>query len=949
MVGILLNFRIYQVAYAGDVREMFHQVRIRKEDRCSQRFLWRNLEPREPDVYEMEVMTFGATCSPVSAQYVKNKTAMDFAPNKNIEEAITEKFYVDDYLDSSPSENVALEKIGQICRVLKLGGFEIVNWITNSKIVREKLNPDILATSKNMDNTNQHRVLGMWWNAEKDTFLFKLKKISITNQKLTKSFFLKLVMSLFDPLGLVCCFTARGRILMQDIWRTGIDWDSELPQNFRVEIERWYDDLVKLEQTVFPRCYSKLIPEAENVQLHIFCDSSEKAFACVSYLRIQKGTHIDVALVTGKSRVSPLKPLSIPRLELQGALMASRLSKAILEHLEIKIDNITFWTDSKCVWYWVRSDGRNFKPFIAHRVGEIQELTSEKDWRWIPGELNVADEATRTESKGLDVISNRWIYGPSFLKLPECEWPNIIVNKSEIDEKMLEVKKDYQGETVMNITIERKNIPNINRFSRWIRLIRSTAWTSRFENWMIAKKRKEKFTFPPNLTVKEISDAEKKWIKISQQESFREDLKLLTNERPLEKSNRLFSLNPCFKNGIIVLSGRTRLSKTMSEDAMNPIILCPKHPYTKLLMQHYHEKFAHKGTETVLNDLRQKFWILNARAAVKLVFRNCQKCKNERAKPKPPLMGQLPIPRVTSGLRAFTNTGLDYFGPINVTIGRRTEKRWGVLFTCMAVRAVRLELASSLNTDSAIMAIRRFIARRGYVENIYCDNGTNFKSSDRELREEIKNLEKKSLIEFGTTKNIQFHFNPPAAPHMGGAWERLIRTVKTTMGKILYCQKLREETLYTVLVETENIINARPLTKISTDPDDLEAITPNHFLMGWSNTESLSKGDMEGKNIRREWRKCQTFVQAFWVRWCKEYLPTLNKKNIWNTDQKPLRVNDVVVLVDESTPRYHWKLGKIEKVYPGPDQRVRVVDVRTQNSSYRRPVTKICRLEVQDD
>ena len=249
------------------------------------------------------------------------------------------------------------------------------------------------------------------------------------------------------------------------------------------------------------------------------------------------------------------------------------------------------------------------------------------------------------------------------------------------------------------------------------------------------------------------------------------------------------------------------------------------------------------------------------------------------------------------------------------------------------------------------MAIRRFIARRGYPRNIYCDQGTNFKSADKVLREEINRLEKIKIVNTMTAKQIDFHFNPPGAPHMGGTWERLIASVKRAFGKILYSHHLKEETLQTVLTEVENIINSRPLTRVSSDPNDLNALTPNHFLMGWSNVDSLVKNDISGNSFRSEWKKSQMIINSLWQRWAKEYLTTLNTRSKWTSNlrpPRPLETGDVVILVDENAPRYQWKMGRIVKTYPGLDKKVRVVDVKINNSVYRRPVTKVGRLEVNE-
>lgn len=159
------------------------------------------------------------------------------------------------------------------------------------------------------------------------------------------------------------------------------------------------------------------------------------------------------------------------------------------------------------------------------------------------------------------------------------------------------------------------------------------------------------------------------------------------------------------QDDLIVLSGRISLAPHLDESTKRPAILPSSHHMTKLYLQHLHEKYGHQGIETVMNAARQKFWIIDGRSAVKSVFSKCQKCRLRKAKPLIPIMGQIPKIRLTPTLKPFTFTGVDYFGPIYVTVRRRTEKRWGVLFTCLSVRAVHMEVAHSLTTDSTLMAI----------------------------------------------------------------------------------------------------------------------------------------------------------------------------------------------------------------------------------------------------
>lgn len=379
-------------------------------------------------------------------------------------------------------------------------------------------------------------------------------------------------------------------------------------------------------------------------------------------------------------------------------------------------------------------------------------------------------------------------------------------------------------------------------------------------------------------------------------------------------------------------------------------MLDARHPYTRLLIDHYHRQCGHHGTERVLNEIRQQDCIVHLRSAVKKAQQTCQICRNFKAKPTPPEMGQLPEARLDSHVIPFHRTGLDYFGPIEVIVKRSREKRYGALFTCLVTRAVHLEIATSLNTDACIMAIRRFVGRRGCPAHIYSDNGTNFRGADHELKTALQELHQQQTESECSVRGITWHWNSPSAPHFGGSWERLVRSVKTALGKVLLQKNLKDESLYTFLVEAEHSVNSHPLTHVSVDPNDPEALTPNHILIGRSsNLQPLGSFSPADLTSHKQWRATQELANQFWKRWVREYLPTLLRREKWNRHAAPIQEGDVVVEMNESLDRNLWPLGMVVKVFPGKDGIVRVADIRESHGKvYRRPVAKLCILDVRD-
>ncbi|XP_053691247.1 uncharacterized protein LOC128739769 [Sabethes cyaneus] len=397
---------------------------------------------------------------------------------------------------------------------------------------------------------------------------------------------------------------------------------------------------------------------------------------------------------------------------------------------------------------------------------------------------------------------------------------------------------------------------------------------------------------------------------------------------------------------------RTRIAACQyaTNDAKQPVILHQKHHTTTLLIAHYHLKYHHQNHETVINEIRQKYHIAHLRARYQQVRKACQRCKNQHVSPSPPFMADLPPARLAAFSRPFTHTGMDYFGPIEVVVGRRIEKRWGMLATCLTVRAIHIEVVYSLSTSSCIMAIRNFINRRGTPQRIYSDRGTNFVGANRELRQLNDALNQQELMKEFARNGIEWTFNPPLSPHMGGSWERLIRTVKNNLVTVCSVKRPSDEVLRNLLSEVENTVNSRPLTHVPIDEDSGPALTPNDFLLGSSNgSKPLSILDDSGAILRQNWCTSQVLANQFWKRWVSDYLPEITRRTKWFRHSKPIAVGDIVVITDNSMPRNCWPKGKIINTKVSKDGQVRCATVRTANGVYERPTSKLAVLDVRCD
>ena len=380
-------------------------------------------------------------------------------------------------------------------------------------------------------------------------------------------------------------------------------------------------------------------------------------------------------------------------------------------------------------------------------------------------------------------------------------------------------------------------------------------------------------------------------------------------------------------------------------EAKHPAILPGNHHVTQLIIRHYHCRLGHAGQERVLAEVRQRFWVLRGRATISYILKSCMKCRKQKAKPQAQQMADLPESRVHPDEPPFTRVGVDYFGPFIVKRARSEVKRYGCLFTCLTTRAIHLEVSHTLDTNSFINALQRFIARRGPPREIRSDNGTNFVGARRELRKAINDWNQTKLSDCMLQHNVRWIFNPPAASHMGGVWERQIRTVRSVLSSVMTQQPLDDENLQTLFCCVESIVNSRPITKLSDDPSDPLPLTPNHRLLLRSGP-TLPPGTFVKQDLyRRRWRQVQYLADIFWVRWLKEYLPALQARQKWTKTSRNLQVGDLVLMLQDNMPRNNWPLGLITEAYPGPDGLVRTVQVKTQTGIFKRSVDKICLLE----
>lgn len=453
------------------------------------------------------------------------------------------------------------------------------------------------------------------------------------------------------------------------------------------------------------------------------------------------------------------------------------------------------------------------------------------------------------------------------------------------------------------------------------------------------------------LTVDEINDQETAVIVDAQRSVFSHEYALVLTGKRLPLKCELLSLNPKIDDdGLMRCDSRLQYAEHLPYRTRFPIILPKKSVITKLLISHYDALGNHAlGINHLLANLQERFWIIRGREAVKEWKNSCNTCSRKKAKPAQQLMAPLPKCRFQQPMKAFSRVAVDFAGPYLTIQGRakKRQKRYLCLFTCLACRAVHLEMAFSLTTDSFLNAFCRMVSRRGLPLEVISDNGTNFVGARNELHELLCNFDQDKISDSLANRGIKWCFNPPSSPHFGGVFEIMIKSAKKAIAATMTNADITDEEFMTAIAGAESLINSRPLTYQTADPKDDTPLTPNHFLHGQVGgcfaPESI---DELSFNIRKRWRRVQEIVKHFWGRWMKEWLPMLHSRKKWKVNTENVKEGSVVLVIRDGLPRGHWPLGRICEVYPGKDQRVRVVKVQVGKNCLVRPITKVCPLEL---
>ena len=1015
----LVKFRWNSIGITADVEKAFLMIGIRSKDRDALRFLWFD-DPNEchPNlaIYRFKRLVFGLRPSPsILGSIISHHLERYSHSDPKIIPLLKESFYVDDLVTGENDLDESFHIYKRSKEIMAEGGFNLRKWYSNSQVLMDRINahehetenstntpqPENINLRENIPQTLQEdesyaklatgqngtdlfggsvKVLGNNWDTKADEMFFQFErwKEEASSISPTKRSLLMLTAKIFDPLGLLAPLTISLKILFQILCTERVDWDDPLTGESLLKFQTIIREISCLHSVRVPRCYFDTNSETVEVELHGFSDASSQAYSAVVYIRsVDQNDNIRVQLVACKTRVAPLKRQSIPRLELLGAVLLARLCDKIMRTVGELVT--TYWVDSMTTLCWIRND-KHWKQYVQHRVNEVRKLSSKSAWRYCPGAQNPADQPSR----GLDpkelAENETWWHGPQFLQKSRNEWPleNPSTKNDDVaDQEAVQIPPCVTHIMLTNDTsgLETRvdEIMNIERYGSLQTLLRVTANVFRFIRRLKSRTTSKVAVEPTgNDIVEDIKLAERLWVQATQRCCFPEEIKLLSKLRNVTVNSKSkiqqFGLY-LDEDGVLRCGGRVAAS-SLPSSSKNPIFLPTKHPFVRLLVLHTHNQIKHSGVRDTLTTLRERYWILRGREVVKNIIRHCVGCSRYHGVPfKSQPTPDLPVTRVSDD-PPFSHVGLDFAGPLFIRPNKPSDSPEGdvnnsssmkvyvLLLTCASTRAVHLELTLGLSVQAFLLAFRRFASRRGLPATITSDNAKAFKSSSKDVSKIIRSQE---VWHYLAERRIQWHFIVEHAPWWGGFWERLVRSVKSPLKRVVGRSTLTYDELHTILIEIEGIINARPLTYVYDDEEmNYEPLTPSHLIYGRRITSSPNSSHHEvistNRALTRRCRHHKHLLEQLTKQWRREYLTSLREQSSLKSKARGssscISEGDIVIVKNDSAPRAFWKLARIEQLLPGKDGKVRSASIRVgsnqgNSSSTRRPIEHLIPIEVK--
>ncbi len=945
---VLLRFRSGLYSFSGDVKQMFLRIHLPPEDRPYHCFLWRKEAGQPIIAYQFQVHVFGNAGSPFLAVFVVREHAKKYKEQfPKAMETLLHSTLIDDVLDSADTVAEAKQTLENIKTILAHAGMELTKSHSNSPAILSSLAPseiatgllDVSAACNKEPTLAQLKALGLNYDPKADEFAFALR-LEKTPDVWTKRGVLKVFPRLFDPLGLILPFAMVARIFFSMIARKEYAWDAPLSEVHARHWKNWLAQAPTLEKFRLRRCPKQEIPA--HAQLHIFADASASAYAAVAYLKCEyTSTAPSSHLICARAHVAPVGKISVPRLELLAAELAVRVRDQVIRHLKVHIEKVFHWTDSTTVLCWLHNDKNRLQLFVHNKVKKIHHGSNLTEWHWTPTHKNPADIPSRGCSAEHLCNNQLWLHGPEFLHGLE-DWPRLplLLHTPAV---LAEMKKEEQ--ILLSVQQSQPELVLVwERFSSWKRLLLT------IQKIMIWRDKTRQRLRLPTLGDTYLR-AEQALLRQAQRDFHPPSLPTAHHFWTKMGFQRLIPFQD--ERGLWRGEGRLRAHAHLPHDVREPLLLPRQHHVATLLLRYFHERILQHsgGVNHLLARFHGRFWMPAARACAYTLLTQCIRCKRQRALPRRPPEGQLPHFRLPpldnkADSVAFNVIAVDCAGPFRVKRGRSYEAHYMLLITCCQIRAVRIEHLTDLSVDAFLLALTRSTARGVRPHTVLSDNGGNFDGANRLLRQLWLALPQEELER--RQPQIKWKFNPPYASHYGGVFERLIKAAKEALYHVLpSTTNLNLEELVTAFAVVEGVLNSRPLAYTSIDGLDLSPITPNHFLYGTA-SEPFLMFDANA-SIAKRWSTLQEMIRIFLRRFHQEVRPHLQLTHTHRGGGRDLKEGDVVVFFMPSANKM-WPLARITRTFPGPDGRVRTVELLLpqikSGNDYSRHPDKLFRRDV---
>ena len=925
LLDSLLKFRGGRFGYTADISKAFLRVGLKEEDRDFTRFLWKT-NPRDIDsqtiTYRFKAVLFGATCSPFLLHATLDHHFRTI--NTEMSELLARSFYVDNLLGSVNDEAELLNIYPEANEILESANMPLQQWVSNSEALRTVVNSE--GKEKMLEEV---KVLGLNWASLTDTLnLVKPKWGTLPNTKRT---LLSEISTTYDPLGLMAPLLIRAKMIMQEAWAAETGWDDPIDIEVKTKWSLLRDELSQVQNITVPRQ-----THAGSGTLHVFCDASSKAYGAACYITTPNHSH----LLTSKCKVAPMKTRSIPQLELTAFLIGARLVKWIIDTFGKIFHPIYLWTDNEACLQWVRNNISEI-VYVKNRVAEIRRLKDHYHFHTfhVPTLENPADLLSRGLNHNQLLSNTLWWHGPSWLK-GQRGWPQ---------------QKDHVAAPLvcMEITCE-GGVPPVRltkfmdeaRYGSWSKLLRTTDYVLHFI----------KVKVNPNMTL----NASTYWMRYIQAQHFplTHDLLAGLTTRPQTNNSQTLikNLNLYLDRNDIIRSQSRINQAALPKEREDPILLSKHSHATTLYVKHVHEQHKHAGINQTVACVRQQVWIPKLRTFVKQIIKSCHTCIRLHESPlQQPGCPPLPWSRVNF-VRPFRDVGIDYSGAItirDIATGKQ-RKVYICLITCMASRAVHLELANDNSAITFINLFRRFVSQWSLPNTVITDNAGNFHTTATFLSTLASHPEVKGYF---MDHSLQWKFIHPRSPWEGGFYERLVGIVKDGLRLAMYRRVVDYDELVTLLKEVMTRVNNRPLTYLGSDLEDIEAFTPNHLLYGrMINPLPPLTPPEEGDE---DYNDREPLISAYEHRsnslihfkqiWAEQYLAALRSKHdviARNTDV-PIRINDVVIVEVEGN-RESWPLARIVDLPSDSSGVVRSASVLLKGRIQQITLNKLVPLEIRE-